>query len=70
MPEAKHKYISLMKEYSYVFAWSYSDLKSYDTIIIQNTIPIKKDEMNFKQNMIRMNPQAATPGGKGNKEVV
>ena len=56
-PGAKLKYISLMREYSNVFAWSYSDLKDYDTSIIQHTIPIKKDEMSFKQKLRRMNPK-------------
>ena len=46
-----------MKEYSYVFSWSYSDLKAYDTSIIQHTIPIKKDKMPFKQKLTRMNPK-------------
>ena len=46
-----------MKEYSDVFAWSYSDLKAYDTSIIHHTIPIKKDEMSFKQKPRRMNPK-------------
>ena len=55
--ESKHKYISLMKEYSDVFAWSYSDLKVYDVSIIQHTIPIKKDEMHFKKKIRRMNPK-------------
>jgi len=55
--EAKKKYISLMTEYSDVFAWSHSDLKAYDTSIIQHTIPIKKDEMPFKQKLRRMNPK-------------
>ena len=56
-PEANHKYISLMKEYLDVFAWSYSDLKAYDTSIIQHTLPIKKEEINFKQKIMRMNPK-------------
>ena len=30
----KHKYIELFKEFKDVFAWSYEDLKSYDTSII------------------------------------
>ena len=55
--EANHKYISLMKEKSDVFSWSYNDLKAYDTNIIQHTIPIKKDEMHFKQKLKRMNPK-------------
>ena len=54
-PEAKRNYISLMEEYTYVFAWSYSDLQADDTSIIHHTIPIKKDEMPFKQKLRRMN---------------
>ena len=37
----KLKYIELFKEFSDVFAWSYKDLKSYDTEIIQHKIPLK-----------------------------
>ena len=55
-PESKQKCISSIKEYSDVFAWSYSDLKAYDTSIIQHTIPLKKDKVPFKNN-IRMNPK-------------
>ena len=55
--EAKYKYISLMKEYSDVLAWSYSYLKAYDTSIIHHTIPTKKDEIIFKKNLRRMNPK-------------
>jgi hypothetical protein len=40
-PEKKHKYIELFKEFVDVFSWSYEDLKSYDTSIIQHKIPIK-----------------------------
>ena len=39
--QEKEKYITLLKEYQDVFAWSYEDLKSYDTSIIQHKIPIK-----------------------------
>ena len=46
-----------MTEYPDVFAWSYSDLKAYDTCIIQHTIPTKKDEKPFKQKLRRMNPK-------------
>ena len=56
-PEAKQRYISLMKEYLDVFSWSYKDLKAYKTNIIQHTIPIKKDEMSFKYKLRRMNPK-------------
>jgi hypothetical protein len=30
-PENKERYLKLMKEFSDVFAWSYEDLKVYDT---------------------------------------
>ena len=36
----KRRYIDLFKEFIDVFAWSYEDLKSYDTNIIQHKIPI------------------------------
>jgi hypothetical protein len=40
-PEKKQKYIELFKEFVDVFSWSYEDLKSYDTSIIQHKLPIK-----------------------------
>lgn len=48
-PDQKLKYVELMKEFQDVFAWSYDDLKSYDTTIIQHTIPLKEDQKPFKQ---------------------
>ena len=33
-PDQKPKYIDLFKEFQDVFAWSYEDLKSYDTSVI------------------------------------
>ena len=44
----KEECVSLMKRYTDVFAWSYEDLKEYDTSIIQHTIPIKPGEKPFK----------------------
>ena len=54
--QEKDKYIELLKEYQDVFAWSYEDLKSYDTNIIQHKIPIKEDQKPFKQKLRRINP--------------
>ena len=51
----KEKYIELLKEFQDVFAWSYEDLKSYDTNIIHHKIPIKEDQKPFKQNLRRIN---------------
>eukprot|EP00253_Pinus_taeda_P029729 PITA_29729 len=55
-PDQKPKYIDLFKEFQDVFAWSYEDLKSYDTSIIQHTIPLKPNQKPFKQKLRRINP--------------
>jgi len=55
-PTEKVKYIELLKEFQDVFAWSYEDLKSYDTSIIQNAIPIKENQKPFRQKLRRINP--------------
>ena len=39
-----------------MFAWSYEDLKSYDTSIIQHKIPIKENQKPFKQKLRRVYP--------------
>ena len=44
----KYKYLELFKEFADVFAWSYEDLKSYDTEIIQHKIPLKENQKPFK----------------------
>ena len=58
LPEKeKEEYVKLMKKYTDVFAWSYEDLKEYDTSIIQHIIPIKLGERPFKQKIRRTNPK-------------
>ena len=52
----KERYMQLMKKYPDVFAWSYDDLKVYDTKVIQHTIPVKQNEKPFKQKLRRLNP--------------
>jgi hypothetical protein len=54
--ESKEKYIKLMKEFYYVFAWTYDDLKVYDTGVIQHTILVQKNAKTFKKKLRRMNP--------------
>ena len=56
-PEQKHKYIELFKEFVDIFAWSYEDLKSYDTSIIQHKIPIKEEHKPFRKKLRRINPK-------------
>jgi hypothetical protein len=55
-PEVKQDYIKLMKDFPDVFAWSYDDLKVYDTKVIQHVIPLKEDQRPFKQKLRRINP--------------
>ena len=58
LPEKiKAKYISLLSSFADVFAWDYSDLKTYDTNIIQHTIPIKPNQKPFRQKLRRLNPK-------------
>ena len=52
------RYIDLMKISTDVFAWSYEDLKEYDTSILQHTIPIKLGGKFFRQNLRRINPMS------------
>jgi hypothetical protein len=44
-------YLKLFKEYQYVFAWSYRELKNYDTHIIQYTIPLKSGVKPFQKKL-------------------
>ena len=54
--EVKDKYIQLLKRNSNVFAWSYEDLKVYDTNVIRHTSPLKENEKPFRQKLRRLNP--------------
>jgi len=47
-PDQKPKYVDLFKEFQEVFTWSYEDLKSYDTSVIQHIIPLKPNQKPFK----------------------
>ena len=54
--DQKLELCSIMKEFADVFAWEYSDMKTYDTAIIQHRIPLEKDTIPFKQNLRPINP--------------
>ena len=54
--KVKNQYIRLLSSFSDVFAWSYEDLKLYDTSIIQHIIPIREDQKPFKKILRRVNP--------------
>ena len=46
--DQRSKFCGLIKELADIFAWDYSDLKTYDTNIIQHRIPLEKDTIPFK----------------------
>jgi hypothetical protein len=54
--EDKKSYLKLFKEYQDVFAWSYRELKTYDTHIIQHTIPLKSGVKPFQQKLRKYHP--------------
>jgi hypothetical protein len=39
--EKREEYTKLLKEFADVFAWTYEDLKTYDTSIIEHKIPLR-----------------------------
>jgi hypothetical protein len=69
-PEVKQDYIKLMKDFPDVFAWSYDDLKVYDTKVIQHVIPLKEDQKNFKQKSKMDQSPAVVTNRKGGKEII
>jgi hypothetical protein len=54
--DKKVKYVDLFKEFIEVFAWSYEDIKTHDTNIIQHRIPLKVGSKPFIKNLIQVNP--------------
>ena len=53
----RSKFISLFKQYRDVFYWTYEDLKTYDTKIIQHVIPIKVGIKPYQQPLRKMHPK-------------
>jgi hypothetical protein len=39
-----------------VFAWTYEDLKTYDTTVIEHKIPLKEEAKPFRQKLRQINP--------------
>ena len=54
--EEKASFIKLFKEYKDVFAWSYKDLKIFDTQIMQHVILIKERAKLVQQRLCKMHP--------------
>jgi hypothetical protein len=50
-------FIKLFKEFKDVFAWTYDDLKNFDSNIIQHIIPMKPQTQPFQQKLRKMHPK-------------
>ncbi|KAI5388917.1 hypothetical protein KIW84_074538 [Lathyrus oleraceus] len=51
--------ISLLREYSDIFAWSYEDMSGPDTYIVQHFLPLKPECVPVKQKLRRTHPNMA-----------
>jgi hypothetical protein len=54
--EQRAEYTELLREFADVFAWTYEDLKTYDTSVIEHKIPLKEEARPFKQKLRQINP--------------
>jgi hypothetical protein len=54
--EEKKAYLKLFRQYQDVFTWSYRHLKTYDSRIIQHTIPSKPEIKPFQQKLWKYHP--------------
>eukprot|EP00253_Pinus_taeda_P010678 PITA_10678 len=55
-PKEKLAYICLLRQYKSLSAWNYNELKTYDTSIIQHTIPMIDDEKPIEQKLRKVHP--------------
>ena len=49
-------FIRLFKEYKDIFAWTYNDLKIFDTMIIEDVILLEQDLIPVQQKLRKMHP--------------
>jgi ribonuclease HI len=54
--EQRIEYTELLREFADVFAWTYKDLKTYDTSVIEHKIPLKEEAKPFRQKLRQINP--------------
>jgi hypothetical protein len=54
--EERKAYLKIFIEYQDVFAWSYQDLKTYDTHIIQHTNSLKPGVKPFQHKLWKYHP--------------
>jgi hypothetical protein len=49
--EQRAEYAEILKYFSDVFAWTYEDLRTYDTSIIEHKIPLKEEAKPFRKKL-------------------
>jgi ribonuclease HI len=54
--EQRVEYTELLRDFADVFAWTYEDLKTYDTSVIEHKIPLREEARPFKQKLRQINP--------------
>ena len=52
--------MKLFKEFKDVFAWTYDDLKTFNTQVMQHIIPIKQESKPFQQKLKEISPVIRT----------
>ena len=56
-PSERNKFINLFKRYKDVFSWTYEELKTYDTKIIQHVIPLRSRVNPYRYPLRKMHPK-------------
>ena len=54
-PGVKSKYKNLLGQYKDVFAWSYEELRTYNTTVIEHKLPLKPGIKPFRQKLRQIN---------------
>jgi hypothetical protein len=54
--EQRVKNDELLREFADVFAWTYEDLRTYDTSVIEHKISLKEEAKPFRQKLRQINP--------------
>jgi hypothetical protein len=54
--EQRVEYTELLREFSDVFVWTYEDLRTYETSVIEHKIPLKEEAKPFRKKLRQINP--------------
>jgi hypothetical protein len=47
----RDEYVELLNEFSDVFAWTYEDLRTYDTTVIEHNNSLKEEAKPFRHKL-------------------